>query len=72
MGIETLKTEVKDAMTARIEREGRAMHGTVRAGKFCMGDEQLEPVQAVELNLFNGKRVWAMRSRTEKAVLVGE
>lgn len=72
MSVQTLAIAMREAMSARIEREGRAMHGFVRDGKFCIGDKQLEPIQAIDLNLHTGKRVWAMMSANKKAVIVGE
>lgn len=71
MSIQTLASDLKKVMAERIEKEGRAMRGTIREGKLQVGNEQYDLFQAVECEVSEGSRVWAMRARNGKAVIVG-
>ena len=71
MSIQTLQNAVKNAVNRRIENEARILRGTLANGKLQIGNEQLEPVQAVDCNVDEGKRVWALRTNNGKAVIVG-
>ena len=71
MSVKNMANEIKNAMNNRIEKESRAMHGTMKDGKFYSGNNSYSVKQAAECNTNNGHKVWAVRSKNNKAVIVG-
>ena len=71
MNVKNMENEIKNAMHNRIEKESRAMHGTIKNGRFYSGNTSYPAKQAVECNTRNGNKVWAVKSNGGKAVIIG-
>ncbi len=71
MSVQDLKLNLKAVMDKRVANEGRAIRGTIQKGKFVHGSKQYPYIRAVDVNLSNGSRAWAMLSSNGKAVIVG-
>lgn len=72
MGVTKMMSDVRKAMMNRIENEGRAMRGKLRSGFLQVGSKSYPVAQAVDVNVADRGRVWAMRARNGKAVIVGQ
>lgn len=71
MSVTSLASAVKVAMNERIGREARAIRATIRNGQLVTNARSYDFTQAVDVNVHNGRRVWALRAQNGKAVIVG-
>lgn len=69
MSVQSLASNIKNAVDTRIRNEARALRGTVKNGTFISGSKSFPAKQAVDCNT-RGK-VWAVPSTNGKAVIVG-
>lgn len=72
MSIQSLSTALKKAVDARIDKEARAMHGTIIDGRLQVGAKSYPFTTAVDVGTHNGRKVWAQLSKSGKAVVVGD
>lgn len=71
MGVRDLATAIKSAIDRRVEREARALRGTIKDGMFQCGSKAYPFKQAVDCNTSDGSLVWAQLSPNGDAVIVG-
>lgn len=71
MSVQSLGNSMKSAVDKRINEEARAMHGTIRNGRFVSGSKSYPFTAAVDCSTGEGKRVWAQRDKNGKAVVIG-
>lgn len=71
MSVKTLADTIKSIIQRRIDKEARAMRGTIKDGKFVSGANTYPFINAVDCDTSEGKRVWAQLSRNGNAVIVG-
>lgn len=69
MSIQNLADSIKAAVDKRINEEARAMRGTIQGGRFKSGSKSYPYEAAVDCS--TSGRVWAIPSKTGKAVVVG-
>lgn len=71
MSMNNFANGIKEAMNKRIEKESRAMRGTMKNGRFHSGNKSYPTKQAVECNTNNGYKAWAVKDKNGKAIIVG-
>ncbi|MBR1728040.1 MAG: hypothetical protein IJ728_00720 [Selenomonadaceae bacterium] len=69
MSIRDFAKDIKSAVNKRIENESRAVRGMIKNGKFHSGNKSYPVKQAVECN--TKRKVWAVKTQNNKAVIVG-
>lgn len=72
MGIQSLSATLKNAVDRRIEKEARALRGTISNGRLQVGAKSYPFTSAVDVGAHSGSKVWVQLSKTGKAVIVGE
>lgn len=72
MSIESLGNSIKSAVDKRVNSEARAMRGTIRNGRFVSGSKSYPFTAAVDCSTGEGKKVWAQKSTSGKAVIIGD
>lgn len=72
MSVQSLAYSIKRAVDNRIQKESRAMRGTIHGNNFICGNKSYKYVSAVDADTYSGNRVWAQLSRNNSAVIVGE
>lgn len=72
MGIQSLSATLKNAVDKRIEKEARALHGTIQNGRLQAGAKSYPYTSVVDVGAHNGSKVWAQLSKNGKAVIVGD
>ena len=60
-----MENEIKSAMNNRIEKEARAMRGTMKNGRFYSGNKVYPVKQAVDCNTNNGHKVSPSRFKRQ-------
>lgn len=71
MSVQSLGTALKNAVARRIEKESRALRGTISNGRLQVGAKSYPFTSAVDVGTHNGSKVWAQLSKSGKAVIVG-
>ena len=71
MSVQSLGDSIKSVVDKRVNEESRAMRGTIRNGRFVSGSKSYPFTAAVDCNTGEGKKVWAQKSTSGKAVIIG-
>lgn len=71
MSVQSLANSIKNAVDNRVNKEARAMRGTIQNGMFVSGAKSFPYKQAVDCNTFEGSKVWAQRATNGQAIIVG-